>query len=357
MQWNLEGTVMRALLCTNHLAQWGGSELVILELAEALRALDWQVEIFTNFMARALAPAFEAVGVPVGVQSKNLRAFNYDLVWIQHHTAPLLDYTLGPDARPATRFVFAHLSSFTEFEMPGLVAEPLLADLIVCNSRETEAVVIGGDLEDLPRRLFANPAPASFFTVRRTGRDATPRRIAAISHHLPPELADALALLRRRVGAEIITVGREGDLYGRVTPDLLKTFDLIVTIGKSVQYGFAAGIPVYCYDCFGGPGYLRNENFERAAYHNFSGRCTPAKRSAEALAQDMLENFHHGVARAEQPADPHFLLESQLEAILSVPVRENAQKAQRLAGEAHRLMRESRMATLIRRFYRSSRSS
>lgn len=345
---------MRALLCTNHLALWSGSEMVVLELAEALCARGWQVEVFTNLVTRALAPAFKAAGVRVGVEPKNLRAFDFDLVWIQHHTAPLLDYSLGPEARPATRFVFAHLSSYTDFELPGLVAEPLLADLVVCNSRETQAVAVGDDLEELPKRLFANPAPASFCGIRGTGRDAVPRRIVAISNHLPPEMVDALALLRRRTGAECLTVGKEGDLYGRVTPALLAPFDLIVTIGKSVQYGLAAGIPVYCYDRFGGPGYLRDDIFERAAHFNFSGRCTPGKRSAEALAQDLLENFHHGVARAERPADPHFLLEPQLEAILSVPVRDNVQKAQGLAAQAHRLMRESQMAGLIRRYYRST---
>lgn len=345
---------MRALLCTNHLALWSGSEMVVLELAEALRARRWQVEVFTNLVTRALAPPFKAADVKIGVDPKKLRAFDFDLVWVQHHTAPLLDYSLGPEARPATRFVFAHLSSYTDFEMPGLVAEPLLADLVLCNSRETEAVAIGGDLGDMSHRLFANPAPTAFCEIRRTGRDATPRRIVAISNHLPPEMADALRLLRARTGAEVLTVGKEGDLYGRVTPSLLAPFDLLVTIGKSVQYGLAAGIPVYCYDRFGGPGYLRDELFDRAAHFNFSGRCTPDKRTAQALAQDMLENFHHGVRRAERPADPHFLLEPQLDAILSVPVRDNAQKAERLAAESHRLMRESQMAGLIRRYYRST---
>jgi hypothetical protein len=346
--------VKRALLCTNHLALWSGSEMVVLELAEALRARGWWVELFTNLVSRALAPAFKAAGVKLGVDPKPLRAFDFDLVWIQHHTAPLLDYSLGPEARPATRFVFAHLSSYTEFEMPGLVAELLLADLVLCNSPETEKAAIGDDMAHLPRRLFANPAPASFCSIRRPRHDAVPRRIVAISNHLPPEMAEALALLRQRTGAECVCVGREGDLYGRVTPSLLAPYDAIVTIGKSIQYGLAAGIPVYCYDRFGGPGYFRDENFERAAHFNFSGRCTPTKRSAEALAQDLLENFHHGLAWAQRPADPRFLLDPQLDAILSVPVRDNRQKSQGLAGHTHRLMREAQMAGLIRRYYRNS---
>jgi hypothetical protein len=351
---NPNTSAMRALLCTNHLIMWSGSELVVLDLAEALLARGWQVEVFTNVVTHALARAFEGAGIPVCVEPKGLRAFDFDLVWVQHHTAPLLDYQLGPQSRQATRFVFAHLSPYTEFEMPGLVIEPLLADLVLCNSRETEAVAIGDDLEDLPRRLFPNPAPSSFCTIRRDRRVAAPRRVAAISNHLPPEVGRALSLLRDRIGAECVFVGSEGDLYGRVTPTVLAPFDLIVTIGKSVQYALAAGIPVYCYDRFGGPGYLRDENFDRAAHFNFSGRCTRSPRSAEVLVQDILENYAQGLSRAARAPDPEFLLEPQLDAILSLPVRDNASKVERLVANAHRVMRESKMAVLIRRHYRGT---
>ena len=68
----------------------------------------------------------------------------------------------------------------------------------------------------------------------------------------------------------------------------------------------------------------------------------------------MLHNFHHGLARAERPAAARFLLDPQLDAILSAPVQDNAYKFDRLAGEAHRVMREARMALLIRRYYRGT---
>ena len=58
----------------------------------------------------------------------------------------------------------------------------------------------------------------------------------------------------------------------RITPDLLLKFDLILTIGKTVQYGLVLGIPVYNYDHFGGDGYITLQNIDFESNYGFTGK-------------------------------------------------------------------------------------
>lgn len=345
---------MRALLCTNHLAMWSGSELVILDLAEALRARRWKVRVVTNAVSMALAQAFRASNIGLDTHPQRCRAFDFDLVWVQHHMGPLLDFTFDEASGPATRFVFAHLSSYTDLEQPGFIVESLLADLIVCNSVETRSVVVDADIRDRPCHLFQNPAPSSFQIRRFEPSHSRPRRIVSISNHLPDEMDDALTILSATHGIEVLKIGQRGNTYERVTPERIMGFDVVVTIGKSVQYAMAAGIPVYCYDRFGGPGYLNPRASQLAEQHNFSGRCTPVKRGAHDLVMDLLNGYERGRAHASQPLPARFCLEHELDLVLSHPVRSNREKFASLREHAHRVRREALMAGLVRRYYRST---
>lgn len=345
---------MRALLCTNHLTMWSGSELVLLEVAEDLQRRGSDVRLFANLITREFAKLAQERGMAVGSQEAGLRAFDYDLVWIQHHTAPLLDYSLGPESRAATRFVFAHLSPFEPFEQPGIVAETALADLVLCNSAETEDVVIDADLRELPRRLLQNPAPCTFERARRDRDADRPRRVAAISNLPPAEVLAALQILRDRHGIPALWLGHNGERYERVTPEFLAEQDVVISIGKTIPYCLLGGVPVYCYDRFGGPGYLRPETFARAEAFNFSGRCGTRRLDAEGLVADLLGGYPDALKLAGAAAPTRFMLEPQLDQILSMPVTANRDKVVRLEAVRHRLRREVAMATLIRRHYRAT---
>jgi hypothetical protein len=71
-----------------------------------------------------------------------------------------------------------------------------------------------------------------------------------------------------------------------------------VTIGKTVQYALVAGVPVYCYDTFGGPGWLSPENVEAAAANHFSGAGS-AKRDAATIAAELVEGWDRARRDAE----------------------------------------------------------
>lgn len=133
-------------------------------------------------------------------------------------------------------------------------------------------------------QVFGNPAPAGYAAAFRRGSPS--RRLVVVSNHIPEEVIAALSTLS--LDFDVIMVGNQRELGAnpcRVTPELIADAGAIITIGKTVQYSVAAGIPVYLYDHFGGVGWLTRENFEGARHHNFSGRHSTRKSSDEIVAE------------------------------------------------------------------------
>lgn len=52
------------------------------------------------------------------------------------------------------------------------------------------------------------------------------------------------------------------------------------------------GIPVYCYDRFGGCGWITSTNIEEASKFNFSGRCTNRKLTVNEIVEEIKENYN-----------------------------------------------------------------
>lgn len=99
-----------------------------------------------------------------------------------------------------------------------------------------------------------------------------------------------------------------------VDEKLLEQYDLVITIGRTVQQCFALKVPVYVYDYFGGPGYITKENFELAEMNNFSGRGFNRK-NVEELCEDIVTNYEghlcmldwlNDIARSEYSYEVNF---------------------------------------------------
>ncbi len=84
--------------------------------------------------------------------------------------------------------------------------------------------------------------------------------------------------------------GIEGE-FKLITPEVLKDFDAVITIGRTVQYCLALGIPVYCYDRFGGPGWITESNIESASKFNFSGRCVDHFMTSHEIVHNIIKGF------------------------------------------------------------------
>ena len=160
----------------------------------------------------------------------------------------------------AKAIIFSSLSPYEPLECPPTYASQL--SLLLANSVETRDQLVRYGLPSSKIHIFPNPVASDWFAFPRTSPNVNLARLAVVSNHVVEELHEAILQLRSLgLVVEIFGIGHN---YQRVTPELLSTFDCVVTIGRTVQQVMVLGLPVYCYDRFGGPGYLQTENVENA---------------------------------------------------------------------------------------------
>jgi hypothetical protein len=283
------------LIGTNHLVDLGGSETVALEFGQYFRARGASVVAYANVIGDPMKQRFRKAGIELCDEPAAIRPLAFDLVYLQHHVAPLFEYARQSADRPATLVAYGRLAPTGYLESAGWSYEKALGDLVLANSRETSDSLVAQGCA-LPVKVFHNAAPAAFHRKRESLPD-TPRRILVVTNHQEPSLMAAIDLLRQR--AHVLHLGFSGEAVRPVTPALIGKHDLVVSIGKTVQYAIAGHTPVFVYDRFGGPGYLDPARWAEAADRNFSGRCTPHRRTPEALAEEILEGYSRGRAFAQ----------------------------------------------------------
>ena len=276
---------MKRILITNQfLRSYSGSELATYDLAREFLARGYTVTIGTFEYEAPLKGLFEVLGVDVIDLGTNAKAYEFDLIWAHHFTT--LDACILSGLISAGQIVFSSLSPYNPLECPPLYLSKL--SRILANSPETAQALLDAGLDASEVLVFPNPVYRTFFAQPARLSERL-KRVAVVSNHVPKELEMAASLLRAE--------GVEVDLFGEkhrarlITPELLGDYDAVVSIGRTVQYALAMGMPVYCYDRFGGPGYITPQNADAAAAHNFSGRCVQAKKPARRIADELLQQY------------------------------------------------------------------
>ncbi len=281
-------TVERRVLLTNiRLRHYAGSEIATFELAQELRKSGFQVWVATFDFGHPMRQHFEEAGIPVFnplVEEPPQREFG--IAWVHH--APVFTHLLDLGLR-FKKFVFCSLSPFEPLEAPPACID--WASRHLCNSQETADYFIRRSMTGgLKPLVFPNSVTEEFFDSPGRPQPVTLEKIAVVSNHPPPEVLD----LRRRFPG--ITYFGENRREKYLRPSDLLGFDLLLTIGRTVQYGFALRIPVYCYDRFGGAGYILRDEFPLREHFNFSGRSSGRKLDGAALAADIRSRYRNAVA-------------------------------------------------------------
>lgn len=285
----------RFLISQSFLYSYGGSEVITLELVEQLASGGATVAVLTHGCSDALADEVRRLGGsvlrPGDTELDEYVRAGVDVAWVHQQ---LLPEQLLRDPGD-TVFVYNHMSSFHPLEFPWAprVENELAAVAAFPSEESREAQQQTGLLASLRADqllVLGNPAPDAFFAASVPPADDL-RRVLVVSNHVPEELLAAVELLRARVDVDLVGLEREkGSRPERVTPKTLEGVDAVITIGKTVQFAVAAGIPVFCYDHFGGPGWLDTDNLDRARWHNFSGRGF-GRLDGEQIASAVLEGY------------------------------------------------------------------
>ncbi len=252
----------------------GGSELVTLELIDYFIQHKTKVILYCAIIGGEVEKILKKKSVTICLANKpqlEIDKTNFDYVIIHHSLIPESLLWKIHKGKFKGKIIWQHMSSYLALENPFLYKlESDISDIVLFNSKETEKALSKRiDISVNKKLVFANPVPDSFYQQTRKKSD-TLKKVLVISNHPPDEVIEALGLLNKDgVKTEIIGLTSQQKI---VDAKLLRSVDVVISIGKTVQYCIAVGTPVYCYDHFGGPGYLHATNFGLAKKYNFSGR-------------------------------------------------------------------------------------
>lgn len=305
------------LIACSRLVDLAGAEVTTLELAAAFKKMGWAVSVAAFELSGDMQSRLDNLEASY-FDLANDNAFSgtaaFDLAWLHHNVSAyriLLDKSAS-----IKKAVFSSLSFFEPVETPPVSSLKFSRYLV--NSEENLSYFVRRypDLRDAVS-VFHNSSPASFWDEKPIQRAPSLCRLAIISNHIPHEVRQLIPSLSvRHVSVDVF--GLDGRRE-RVTPRILREYDAVITIGKSVQYCIALQIPIYCYDHFGGNGWLTPESFDRERVHNFSGRGGRGTVDAQTLMTELLEGYANalgGVSRLYELGRRHFVLEENITKVL-----------------------------------------
>jgi glycosyltransferase involved in cell wall biosynthesis len=312
------GSKNTVLITCSRLVDLAGAEVTTLELVEAFGEMGWVVSVAAYELGGNMQLMLDSMGARY-FDLTNEDAFEtinkFDLAWL-HHSATayrvLLDKFIKVD-----KVVFSSLSYFEPIESPPISA--LTVSRYLVNSHEN----LNYFIDKYPAfqatvSVFHNSTLAKFWSEDVAPTSPSLRRLAIVSNHIPEEVRQLAPLLaERHVSVDIF--GLDGRRE-RVTPQRLLEYDAVITIGKTVQYCIASNIPVYCYDHFGGNGWLNPESFDRERIHNFSGRGGRGRIDVLTLLAELQEGYGAALGWASilrKQGRRYFVLEENIANVLA----------------------------------------
>lgn len=302
-------TNTRILISHTTIAQVMGSTIVTAQLASCLKRKGAEVVVFASTFEGSLKEMFERDSIPVITDEEaDLDLYSFDYVWVNSQVLPFAFVRALDSFNAASeqeqeerlpnlpRFIFNHMGAMEavcdEYPYIPLLEESIASLEVYVSPEARDAMQPFYDEalnEGIPQAIFPNPAPSEFAFDRLVpAKRAHPQSVLCVSGHMPAEVGEALELLREQ-GLSVHHIGAGAD-EREVTPEVIQSFDAVITIGKTVQYCMLSATPVFVYDYLGGFGYLDAENIERARYANFSGR-EGVKMTAEEIVEALLDNY------------------------------------------------------------------
>ncbi|WP_375764888.1 glycosyltransferase [Archangium gephyra] len=276
---------MKLMLTNHHLEDRGGSELYCLELASSLQRVGHEVAVFTLRPGRISDElARRGVTIFTAGDDERIEAFEPDILHVHH--APCL-YYLGA-LRLRAKAVFSSLGI-----IPALEAAPIVwagvAQGLAVSEEVLDALRSSRFGAEVPLAVFRNWFDDTGLVPDAPGQPEEARRIAVVSNHLDQTLARDLDALRAaHPGLEWTHFGYPNNSV-EMSPELLRGFDRVITIGRTALLAAALQKPCLLYDVHGCDGLMTPERLDAQASRNFSGRLTRSRPSRQELEHLLLD--------------------------------------------------------------------
>ena len=331
---------MKKILLTNfNIVNLTGSEIDTITIAEYFINKGYEVDIFTLKKGK---PIIDLVNPKIRVivpNEDNMLYDKYDIIWSRHWA--LLDYILFYKKINANHVLYMSLSWFNSYE----AFPDYYKDLSLIGTISNEILLklkeeLGKDSEKI--YLFPNYVPTNYckYAIKKPEKIS---KICIVSNHIPDELKEFIKMYKKSF---IIDVYGFNYKIAYVDDKLLNKYDVVISIGKTIYYTTAMGIPSYCYDYLGGYGYITKDNINEAFKYNFSGRGFDQKKSPEEIYNELVKNFNKTQKDLEdikQYANEKFNFENNMELILKQFTNKNKFNQQQLFKKFPLLFRKSEL--------------
>ena len=301
----------RVLITVNNLCGYTGSELHTVDIAGQFVKHDYDVTIATFHARYPLLGFAEKMGVDVVDIKKQKLPFDYYDVFFAQHFATANDVIISNNFSFG-KLVCESLSSFEPYESLPLFSNTADLLLFVTENTRNKRILALPEYPLDKTFIFNNYASDSFFDNHK--EIGTLKKIVIVSNHCTKELIEFFNIAKKS-SYTVDWIGKcDARNYAKkVDGETLASYDLVITIGRTVQYCFAMGLPIYCYDYWGGPGYICEDNFDVGRINNFSGRCCSTKRTGMELFEDIVNSYDVNLSSIEylrRMAYKYFNLES-----------------------------------------------
>lgn len=276
---------MKKILLTNYRYKgFSGSEIDTLNIAEWFVNNGYKVDIFCFEYGEELAKITDKRIRIIKYHDNSLLCPKYDVIWAHHF--PLLYLVIFIRNVKAKYVHYVSLSSFVSIEALPCYYKELTMVSTLSEEAKKQFISEGYDGEYI--NIFNNCVTEDYFSSKKKLSKKI-RKICFVSNHVPDEIVQLQKLLLKDgISFEIYGIGYK---YEMITPKVLKKYDVVISIGRTVNYSLSLGIPCYVYDLFGGDGYLTSKNLQKSFNYNFSGRLSKVKKTALELYEDILNNY------------------------------------------------------------------
>lgn len=303
---------MNILITNFEIKQYSGSEINAATIGKRFKELGYTVYMAALDFGNPLLEDVQEDSFDVLINlldgDFDFSSIEFDIVWAHHSF--MLDWLIFDKGLRAKKILNSSLSPVEVFEVAPVYANDI--NMSIANSKETETRLIEDGITNV--YLLENYSFNSYFEKNIEVKEL--KKIAIVSNHVPDELFEVVNKLEKN-NYEVQIYGIQGKKEF-ITDEVLKDYDVIITIGKTVQYAMSLKIPVYIYDRFGGPGYLTMENMELNRDHNFSGRGYD-KKTVDVIYTEIVEQFNDELNELEdikQYAKSNFCFEDKIDDVL-----------------------------------------
>lgn len=302
------------VLITNfEMRQFTGSEINAATIAKRFKELGYKVYMlamyFDDPIYSKVKDNFDEI-IDIKKNDFDFSNIEFDIVWVHHSF--LLNWLIFENKIKAKKIIVSSLSGVVLFEFIPQYANDL--SLVLANSEETKEQLVKEGIKEV--YVLENYSFKKYFKQKNEVKEL--KNIAIVSNHVPEEVMEAKKMLEGS--------GYNVELYGMagkkelINDEILKKYDAIISIGKTVQYAMSLQIPIYVYDIHGGEGYLTLENIEKNRNKNFSGRGFE-KKSAEQIYKEIVNNFEEALRitpKIKEYAYNNFCFENNMDKILEI---------------------------------------